>query len=200
MRIILGTILNWFLVFHAGVQYPQPCSSRQADDMLGFSQTQATETAGSGSLKTLAQFRSDARKKRGSNLFKWSREGRPKPIPPCGSKEGGYVFTEEMLELTPLAKIFATGPEDSLKNCHCFNCVICKRNISMKSRGLYEVKSHLEREQHLKAGQRFRARYHTTKVRGSNGRTSYGSKLEAENDLFMHLDVPDLEYRRPFLL
>ena len=68
----------------------------------------------------------------------------------------------------------------------------------MKSRGLYELKSHLQREQHLKAGQRFRARYHTTKVCGSNGRTLYGSKLEAEKDLLMHFDVPNLEYRRPF--
>ena len=114
MRIILGTILNWFLVFHACVQYPQPCSSRQADDMLGFL-TQATKTSGSDSLKILAQIRSDARKKRGSNLFKRSREGRPNPIPPCGSEEGGYVFTEEMLKLNPFAKNFAAGPEDSSK-------------------------------------------------------------------------------------
>ena len=55
----------------------------------------------------------------------------------------------------------------------------------MKSRGLYELKRHFQREHHLRADQRFRARYHPSKVRGSNGRTFYGSKLEAEKELFM---------------
>ena len=50
----------------------------------------------------------------------------------------------------------------------------------------------------MRADQRLRARYHLTKLRGSDGRTLYGSKLEAEKVLFMHLDVPDLEHKRPF--
>ena len=45
----------------------------------------------------------------------------------------------------------------------------------------------------MRADQRFRARYHPSKVRGSDGRTLYGSKLEAEKELFMHLD-----HKRPF--
>ena len=68
----------------------------------------------------------------------------------------------------------------------------------MKSRGLYELKRHYQREHHLRADQRFRARYHPSKVRGSDGRTLYGSKLEAEEELFMHLDVPELDHKRPF--
>ena len=68
----------------------------------------------------------------------------------------------------------------------------------MKSRGLYELKRHFQREHYLRADQRFRARYHPSKVRGSDGRTLYGSKLEAEKDLFMHLDVPELDHKRPF--
>ena len=131
-------------------------------------------------------------------MFKWSREGRPNPIPRCGSEDGGYVFTEELLELAPFAKVFATGPEDPLKNRHLFYSKICKRNILMKPRGLYELKRHFQREHHLSADQRFRTWYHPTKVRGSDGRTLYGSKLEAGKDLFMHLDVPDLDQNRPF--
>ena len=50
---------------------------------------------------------------------------------------------------------------------------------------------------HLRADQRFRARYHPSKARGSDGRTLYGSKLEAEKELFMHLDVPELDHKRP---
>ena len=68
----------------------------------------------------------------------------------------------------------------------------------MKTRGLYELKRHFQREHHLRADQRFRARYHPSKVHGSDGRTLYGYKLEAEKELFMHLDVPELDHKRPF--
>ena len=148
------------------------------------------------SLKTLGQICSDARKKK--ELYRWSREGRPNPISPSGSDGGGSVFTEEMLEIAPFAKIFATGPENPLKNWHCFYCIICRRNVSMKSRGLLELKRHFQREHHLRADLMFRARYHPLKIRGSDGRTLYGSNLEAEKELFMHLDVPELNHKRPF--
>ena len=180
----------------AGDPSQQPCSSRQADTALGFSRTEVTDNNDTDSLKTLGQIRSDARKK--GDLYRWSREGRPNPISPSGSDGGGYVFTEEMLEVAPFAKIFATGPDNPLKNRHCFYCMLCRRNVSMKSRGLYELKRHFQREHHLRADQRFRARYHLSKVRGSDGRTLYGSKLEAEKELFMHLDVPELDHKRPF--
>ena len=174
----------------------QPCSSRQADSVLGFSRTEVNEFNDTGSFKTLGQIRSDARKK--CELYKWSREGWPNPISPSGSDGGGYVFTEEMLELAPFAKFFATGPENPLRNRHCFYCMVCRKNLSMRSRGLYELKCHFQREHHLRADQRFRARYHPSKVRGSDGRTLYGSKLEAEKELFMHLDVPELDHKRQF--
>ena len=174
----------------------QPCSSRQADAALGFSRTEVTEINDTDSLKTLGQIRSDARKK--GELYRWSREGRPNPFLPSGSDGGRYVFTEEMLEIAPFAKIFATGPENPLENRHCFYCMIRRRNVSMKSRGLYELKRHFQREHHLRADQRFRARYHPSKIRGSDGRTLYGSMLEAEKELFMHLDVPELDHKRPF--
>ena len=177
-------------------QLQQPCSSRQADAILGFSRTEVNEFNDTDSLKTLGQIRSDVRKR--GELYKWSREGRPNPISPSGSDGGGYVFTEEMLELAPFAKVFATGPENPLKNRHCFYCMLCKRNVFMRSRGLYELKRHFQREHHLRADQRFRARYHPSKIRGSDGRTLYGSKLEAEKEWFMHLDVPELDHKRPF--
>ena len=179
----------------AGDPSQQPCSSRQADAALGSSRTEMTDINDTDSLKTLGQIRSDGRKK--SDLYRWSREGRPDPISPSGSDGGGYVFTEEMLEVAPFAKIFATGPENPSKNRHCFYCMLCRRKVSMKSRGLYELKRHFQREYHLRADHRFRARYHPSKVRGSDGRTLYGSKLEAERELFMLLDVPELDHKRP---
>ena len=122
----------------AGDLSQQPCSCRQADVALDFSRTEVTEINVTDSLKTLGQIRSDARKK--GELYRWSREGRPNPISPSGSDGGEYVFTEEMLEISPIAKIFATGPENPLKNRHCFYCMIFRRNVSMKSWGLYELK------------------------------------------------------------
>ena len=180
----------------AGDLSQQPCCSRQADAALGFSRTEVTEINDTDRLKTLGQIRSDARKK--GELYRWSRERRPNPISPSGSDGGGYVFTEEMLEIALFAKIFATGPENPLKNRNCFYCMICRRNVSMKSRGLYELKRHFQREHQLRADQRFRSQYHPSKVRGSDGRTLYGSMLEAERELFMHLDVPELDHNRPF--
>ena len=174
----------------------QPRSSRQADAALDFSRTEVTENNDTDSLKTLGQIRSDARKK--GELYRWSREGRPNPILPSALDGGGYVFTEEMLEIAPFAIIFATGPENPLIKRHCFYCMFCRRIVSMISRELYELKRHFQREHHLRADQRFRARYHPSKVRGSDGRTLYGSKLEAEKELFMHLDVQELDHKRPF--
>ena len=88
---------------------PQPCSSRQADAALDFSGTEVTEIKDTDSLKTLGQIRSDARKK--GELYRWSREGRPNPISPSGSDGGGYVFTEEMLEIAPFAKSLQLDPK-----------------------------------------------------------------------------------------
>ena len=78
-----------------------------------------TDINGSDSLKTLGHIRSDARRK--SNLYKWSREGRPNPLSPNGLDEGGYVLTGEMLEIAPFAKIFATGHGNPLNTWLCFD-------------------------------------------------------------------------------
>ena len=67
-----------------------------------------------------------------------------------------------------------------------------------KSGGLYELKRHFRREHPLRVDQRLRTRYHPSKVRGPDGRTLYGSKLEAEKELFMHLYVPELDHKRSF--
>ena len=67
----------------------------------------------------------------------------------------------------------------------------------MKSWGLFELKRHFQREHYLSADQSFRAPYHPSKVRGSDGRTLYGPKLEAEKELFMHLEVPELDHKSP---
>ena len=129
----------------------EPCSSRQADAGLALG-SESNERPGTESLKTLQQIKSSQRKKK-SHPSKWSREGRLNPLLPSCDDKGGYMFTEEMLELASFAKVFTTGPEDLLENKYCFYCMLCRRNISMRKRGLYELKRHFQRDCHFRADQ-----------------------------------------------
>ena len=175
----------------------EPCTSRQADARLALG-VESVERPDTDPLKTLLQIKSSQMKKKKSHSCKWSREGRLNPLLPSGDDKGAYVFTEEMLELAPFAKVFATGPEDPLENKYCFYCMLCRRNISMRMRGLYELKRPFQRDCHFRADQRFREKYCPGKVRGRDGRVLYGSRLEAERGIYMELDVPDLDIKRPF--
>ena len=95
------------------------CSSGQADARLVVEHA-GGEKPGSDSLKTLKEIKRGEKRKRQSKMWKWSREGRQNPLLPAGDEKGGYVFTEEMIELAPFAKVFATGPDDPLNNRYCF--------------------------------------------------------------------------------
>ena len=174
----------------------EPCSSHQADEALS-SVPVVLDKSGTDSLKTLKEMKTKLMKK-AKNPLRWSRKGRSNPLPRSGQESGGYVFTEEMLALAPFAKVFATGPEEPLKNRHCFFCMFCKKNISMKSRGLYGLKRHYQRDCHLRIDQRFRERYCPGKLQGKVARVLYGEKLEKEREQYMELDVPDLCYKRSF--
>ena len=163
---------------------------------------EGSERPGTGSLETLKQIKSSQKKKKKkkkSRSCNWSREGRLNPLLPSGDDKGGYVFTEEVLELAPSAKLFATGPEDPSKNKFCFFSMLCRRNISMMARGLYELKRHFQRDCHSRTDQRFREKYCPGNVRRRDGRVLYGSKLEAECEFYMELDVPDFDFKKPFL-
>ena len=108
----------------------EPCSSRQADEALS-SVPFGYDESGTDSLETLKDIKTELVKK-ANNPFRWSRKGHPNPLPKCGEESSGFVFTEEMLALAPFAKVFATGPEDPLKNRHCLFCMLCKKDISRK--------------------------------------------------------------------
>ena len=140
-------------VIVSGVVVEEPCSSRQAGARLAMG-IETTEKPGTDSLKILQQIKSGQKKK--SRSRKWSRKGQLNPLLPNGDDKGSYVFTEEMLELAPFAKVFATGLEDPLENKYCFYCMLCRRNISMRTRGLYEQKRRFQRDCHFRADQRFR--------------------------------------------
>ena len=184
-------------VVDGGKLLQEPCSSKQADARLAAGHVSA-EKPGSDSLTTLHEIKRSEKKKRQSKMWKWSREGRQNPLLPAGDDKWGYVFTEEMLELAPFAKVFVTGPDDPLNNRYSFYCMFYKRNISMRTRGLYELKRHFQRDCHFRADQRLREKICPGKLRGRDGRVLYGSKLEAEREVYMELDLPELSHKRPF--
>ena len=186
------------IVVGGGELLEGPCSSKQADARL-MAEHVGGEKHGNESLKTLHEIKRGEKKKRQSKMWKWPREGRQNPLLPAGDDKGGYVFTEEMLKLAPFLKVFATRPDDPLNNRHSFYCMLCKRNISMRTRGLYELKRHFQRDCHFRADQRLRENICPGKVRGRDGRVLYGCKLEAEREVYMELDLPELSHKRPFL-
>ena len=68
----------------------------------------------------------------------------------------------------------------------------------MKTRGLYEMKRLFQQDCHSRADQRLREKICRGKFRGRDGRVLYGSKLEAEHELYMELDLPGLWHKRTF--
>ena len=68
----------------------------------------------------------------------------------------------------------------------------------MRTRGLYELKRHFQRDCHFRADQRLREKICPGKVRGRDGRVLYGSRLEAEREVYMELDLSELSHERTF--
>ena len=120
------------------------------------------------------------------------------PTVPAGGDKGGYVFTDKMLELAPFAKVFSTEPDYPLSNRYCFDCMLCKKNIPIKTRGLYKLKRQFQLFCHLRADQRLREKICPEKFRSRDGKVLYGSKLEAERELYIESDLPDLSHKKRF--
>ena len=175
----------------------EPCSNRQAEAPLLMGPERKKEPV-IDSLKTLQQIKWNETKKK-SLLCKWSRGGRLNPLLPRSDDKACYVLTEEMLELVLSAKLFTTGPYGPLKIKYCFFCMLSRRNISIKTRGDCMSWSLTNREI-ADSGQIRDLERNIALGRSlvGMGRVLYGSKLEADRQLNMELDVPNLDYKRPF--
>ena len=82
-----------------------------AGQVEGSGSVQVVTTAlGEGDVP-LAPFSGSFRVKSGrkDDLFRLSRKGRPNIFPASGGDEGGWVFTEEVLQRVSWAKLFAPG-------------------------------------------------------------------------------------------
>ena len=172
----------------------EPCSSKQTDARLAAGHASG-EKLGSDSVKTLREFKSSEKKWKQSKMWKWLEEGRHNPLLPAGDDNGGFVFTEEMVQIVLFAKVCRRGSDDPLSNRYCFYCMLCKRNISMKTRGLRELKRHFQQDCRFRADQRLREKVCPGKF---DGRVLYGPELEAEREWHMELDLLDLSHKSSF--
>ena len=73
-----------------------------------------------------------------------------------------------------------------------------QRNISRKTHGLHELKRPFQQDCHFRVDQRFGEKICPGIFRGRDGRVLYWSKLEAERELLMELDLHDLVQNRHF--
>ena len=70
----------------------------------------------------------------------------------------------------------------------------------MRTRGLYKLNCHFQRDSQFIAEQLLRVKICPGKNRVPVGRLLYGSKLEAEHELYMELFLPILSHKSSFLL
>ena len=66
------------------------------------------------------------------------------------------MFSKEMLQRVPWAKVFATWPEDPFHIWHKFSCMICRVNVSMRGGGIAEIKRQNQSLNDLRQDQRSR--------------------------------------------
>ena len=95
-------------------------------------------------VKTLGQIHSDVELERFENVQMVLRRS-AELLAALYLRRTWLCFHGGDVIFSPFAKIFATRPEDRVKNHQCFCCLLCKENISVKSRGLYLLKRHFQK-------------------------------------------------------
>ena len=142
------------------------------------------------------------------------------PAPPLASSSGkapkrkrrkqtrGVPMREEFFSKIGWTRSFISGPADPLHNPNMVWCHICKKNISVKTKGTLEILRHHRTEKHLRRDQRWRYEHlksvHSVsgkvqqRVRGRNGKILSEIELAKEMRHFMHVELVDIGERFPF--
>ena len=142
------------------------------------------------------------------------------PAPPLASSSGkapkrkrrkqtrGVPMREEFFSKIGWTRSFISGPADPLHNPYMVWCHICKKNISVKTKGTLEILRHHRTEKHLRRDQRWRYEHlkgvHSVckkvqhRVRGRNGKILSEIELAKEMRHFMHVELVDIGERFPF--
>ena len=154
---------------------PDPTKQRAVD--VGR-QSEGHESTGQSSLDaTLSELRHQEAP-RPSETNRESKKRRRRPT-------RGVPMKEEFFAKIGWTRSFISGPADPLHNPHMVWCHICKKNISVKSKGTLEIlRHHTGTVQH--------------RVRGRNGRILTKIELAKELPLFIHAELVDIGERFPF--
>ena len=113
-----------------------PCSSRQADARLAMG-SDGSEKPGTDILETLQQIKASQKKKKKSRSCKWS------------GKSPVVIIRAVMRSRRRCYSSLLSSKRSQLVlkiRKYCVYCMLCRRNNSIRTRGLYELKRHFQRE------------------------------------------------------
>ena len=120
----------------------------------------------------------------------------------------GVPMREEFFSKIEWTRSFISGPADPLHNPHMVWCHICRKNVSIKSKGPYEILRHHRTERHLRRDQRWRYEHLRStdpitgktqhRVRGGNGKLLTKVELAKELPKFKNVELVDIGERFPF--
>ena len=129
------------------------------------------------------------------NMF---REGKPNPDPRINSNKKEQVFTEDLLQRVPWAEVLAIGPDDPLHNWHQVFCRSCRVNVSMRARGIYEVKRHYQSPNRLPQDQCYLEEICPHAVSGNDTRVLRGDRIVVEREIYMDWQCLEMDHKRRF--
>ena len=120
----------------------------------------------------------------------------------------GKIMKEASFKGIQWTRTFVTGPLDPEHNKHKFYCQICKTNVSIFTKGAWEIVRHFQCESHFRKDQRWRYEHLKKKdkvtgrivheVRGKKGQLLTPLKLEREKPLFMQAPLVETGCSYPF--
>ena len=115
---------------------------------------------------------------------------------------------EEFFPKISWTRSFISGPADPLHNPRVVWCHICKKKISIRTKGTFEILRHHRSEKHLRRDQRWRYEHLRSidtisgkvqhRVRGRNGKVLTKIELAKELPKFIHAELVDIRERFPF--
>ena len=114
-------------------------------------------------------------------------------------KKQSRVLTTEMFHRYPFMRLFATGPRNREFNKHKFYCRLCKRNFSLRTKGIGEIKKHFRSRKHFPLDQQYRLR-NFLPVYGKDCREVTGGSLEhLRASVSYDGEPPILDAKRPLI-
>ena len=177
--------------------------SASPNKTVGEENTDADTSNFSSQDKTLASVKDDLLSKKDEQAPKAKRLKRERKAP-----QRGVPMREEFFSKIGWTRSFISGPADPLHNPYMVWCHICKKNISIRTKGVDEILRHHRTEKHLRKDQRWRYEHLRSvdpvrnrihhRVRGRTGKVLTKFELAKELPLFIHAELVDIGERFPF--